>query len=124
MAQIERGGVASFYLDGSYVEVAAAIDVKMGGYIRTAKVSSNGVAGFTSKWMPPEVTVEALDGPAVSIAALKAINGQTLQVQMNNGKTYQLYAAFQIDDPDIKIADGQVGGLKFSGSRCQEILAP
>ena len=65
----------------------------------------------------------ALDGPAVSVTALKAINGQTLQVKLNNGKMYQLIGAFQIDDPELKVDAGEIGGLKFCGTRCQEITA-
>ena len=123
MAQIERGGIASFYVDGSYYEVGATIEVKLGGEVRTPVISSNGVAGFTSKIMAPEITMEALDGPAVSISALKAVNGQTVQVTLNNGKQYMLYSAFQIDDPNINIAEGKAAGVKFSGASCTEITA-
>lgn len=123
MAQIERGGIASFYIDGTYYEVGADIEVQMGGVTRTPVVSSDGVAGYTSKYKAPEVTMEALDGPSVSIAALKAVNGQTVQIVQNSGKQYMLYSAFQIDDPSIKIAEGKVSGVKFSGASCREIGA-
>ena len=124
MANIERGGVASFYVDGAYYSVKADISVKLGGITRKPVLdSAGGVAGFTTEGVAPEIAMTALDGPAVSVSAFKAINGQTVQVRLNNGKTYQLYNAFQIDDPDLKVDAGEIGGLKLSGARCQEIPA-
>ena len=120
---IERGGVASFYVDGAYYSVKADIGIKLGGMTRKPVASSDGVAGFVTEWVAPEFTFTAFDGPAVSVSALKAINGPTVQVRMNNGKTYQIFGAFQVDDPDLKVDTGEVGGLKISGLRAQEILA-
>lgn len=122
MASNERGGVASVYVNGALIEVSAEIEVKLGAIVRTPKLSSNGVAGFTTKAAAPEVTLEGIDGPQVSVLAFKAIVGQTMLVQLNNGKTYQLYDATQIDDPSLKIHEGNISDLKFTGSRCQEIL--
>ncbi|MDT7953919.1 MAG: phage tail tube protein [Acetobacteraceae bacterium] len=122
MASIERGGVAYFYVDGALYDVKAEITVKLGGIVRTPVTSSNAVVGFSSKIAHPEITMEALDGPAVSIAALKAFSSGVIQVRMNNGKAYQLFNAFQIDDPEVKAADGSVSGIKFSGTACQELL--
>jgi len=124
MPSIERGGVASFYVNGAYYEVGAEIDVKPGGIIRTPMVKSDGVAGFTTKWEAPEVTLEALDGPQVSVATIKSIAGTpTVQLNLNNGKSWFLYGAFQIDDVTAKIGDGKITGVKLSGTRCVENVA-
>lgn len=122
MAAIERGGVASFYVGGAYLSVKASISVKMGGLARAPVVDSAGnTVGFSTKGEPPEVTLTAIDGPAVSLAALKAINGPTVQIGLNNGKKYQLINAFATDDPEAKIDAGEIDGIKLSGTRCQEI---
>lgn len=123
MPMIERGGIASVYVDGALYEVGATIELKLGGVVRTAKVGSDRVAGFTTRFEAPEATLMFIDGPAVSVAAIKAIRGQTLQLRLNNGKTYQLYNATQVDDPTVKIADGEIDGVKFTGDRMQEIPA-
>jgi Phage tail tube protein len=122
MAEIERGGIASFYVDGAYYQVAADIEVKPGGIVRTAVAASDSTAGYTTKWVVPEVTLDALDGPAVSITALKSITNSTVQLQLNNGKSWYLYGAFQTDDITAKIADGKATGVKLGGSRCVENL--
>ena len=125
MAISERGGIASFYVDGALYEISAQITVKLGGVTRTAKVASDGsVVGFITKGVAPEVGFDAIDGGQVSVAALKAIQGQTVQVVMRNGKSYLLTQAFQIDDPEIKPSDGDIGGVKLSGALCTEVLAP
>jgi hypothetical protein len=123
MANIERGGVASIYVDGQLIEVKAEFDIKLGGLVRTAVDSSNATAGYTTKWVAPEFSMTAIDGSAVSIQAFKAISGNTLLVSLNNGKQYQLRQAFQVDDPTIKGNDASVDGLKFSGIAAQEIPA-
>lgn len=119
----ERGGIASVQIDGTIVTVGAEISIKLGGEVRTAKMASTGVAGWTSKFQPPEISLTAIDGPATSILALKAVSGQTMQVVLNNGKSYLLTQAFQVDDPTAKIAEGDIDSLKFQGVACTEILA-
>ncbi|MDE1905027.1 MAG: phage tail tube protein [Rhodospirillales bacterium] len=123
MALQENGGVASCYIDGAYIQVAANITFKMGGLTRKMVKSSDGVAGYVTVWMEPELDLEAIDGPSVSLTAFKAVNGQTIQLKMNNGKIYQLYQAVQIEDPQGKADAGLISGLKFSGARMQEITA-
>ena len=120
---LERGGVASVQIDGTIISVGADISVKLGGIVNTPKISSDGVAGYTTKWEAPEVTLSAIDGPQTSVLALKSVNGQTLQVVLNNGKSYLLSQAFTVDDPSVKIEQGDISGLKFSGSGCTEVLA-
>jgi hypothetical protein len=122
MPLIERGGCSSFFVDGATYEIAAEVSIKLGGIVRKPVVSSNGVAGFTTTYEAPSIEVEIIDGPSVSISALKAISGSTLQVSLNNGKSYLLTNATQVDDPDGKIAEGKISGVKFTGSICKEVL--
>jgi hypothetical protein len=123
MAMIERGGVASIYIGGATYEVGAEITIKLGGIVRTPVTSSNGVAGFTTKWETPEVEFEGLDAASVSVMGLKGLVNQTFQVKMNNGKSYLIASGTQIDDPSIKVAEGKISGLKFSGKYAQEVTA-
>lgn len=116
MAGINRGGAASFYVAGAYYEVKADIEIKLGGITRKPIVSSAGSVDYIVEMVAPEVSLTALDGPAVSVTALKAFQGGTLQVRLNNGKRYLLSSAFQTDDPSAKVDAGEIGGLKFSGA--------
>ena len=122
MANTERAGVASVFINGAYIEVTATIEIKPGGNIRTPKEKSDGIAGYTTRFVAPEVTLNAIDGPSVSVTAFKAIAGQTLQINLSNGKQYQLFNATQVDDVSIKIADGNIDGLKFTGTSMSEQL--
>jgi hypothetical protein len=121
MAQIERGGVASIYIGGATYEVSAEITIKLGGVVRTGVASSNGTAGFTTKWELPEVEFEALDAATVSVTGLKGLVNTPFQVLLNNGKSYLIAGATQVDDPSVKIHEGKISGLKFTGDFCQEV---
>ncbi len=122
MAMIERGGASSFFVGGATYEVGAQVKIIAGGIVRKPVESSNGIAGFTTSYVAPTVECEALDGPAVSVAALRAIVGQTLQIMMNNGKSYILVNATQIEHPTAEIDSGKITGLKFVGDALNEIL--
>ena len=121
MAQIERGGVASIYIGGATYEVSAEITIKMGGITRKPVASSNGTAGYTTAWEAPEVEFEALDAATVSVTGLKSIVNTPFQVLLNNGKSYLIAGATQVNDASIKIHEGKISGLKFTGDYCQEV---
>jgi hypothetical protein len=123
MAMIERGGVASIFIGGATYEVSAEITIKVGGITRAPVMKSDGMAGYTTKWEQPEVEFEGIDGPTVSVAGLKGLVSTTMQVALNNGKSYLIADATQIEDPSIKVHEGKISGLKFTGSYCTEVLA-
>jgi len=123
MAQIERGGISSLFVAGATYEVSAEVTVKPGGETRKVVLSSNGVAGYTTEIQAGEIEFEALDGPQVAVTALMAAKGVPIQVRMNNGKSWLLPNASQIDQPSVKIHEGKISGLKFAGDPAREILA-
>ncbi len=122
MAMIERGGASSFFIGGATYEVGAQVKITAGGIVRKPIESSNGIAGFTTSYAAPMVEVEILDGPSVSLAALRGIVGQTLQIMMNNGKSYILVNATQIEQPTSEIDAGKITGMKFTGDSLDEVL--
>ena len=89
--------------------------------MRTPVIGSAGVAGYSTRFANPEVEFEALDGPAVSVANFRGIANVPLQIQLNNGKSYLIANATNIDDVSIKVHDGKISGLKFSGDYVQEV---
>ena len=121
MAQVESGGISSIYIGGATYEVSAEITIKLGGIVRKPVVSSNGTAGYTTAWDAPEVEFEALDAATVSVTGILGIVDTPLQVQMNNGKSYLIAGATQVDQPSVKVAEGTISGLKFTGDYCQEV---
>ena len=121
MAQVARGGIAYFYIDGTLYELAGAFKIDPGGTIRTPVAGPSGMVGFTERVDPPLIDCELYDNPALSLKALRAMNDVTVQFRLNIGKTYQLYSAFQIDKIEL---DGAAGTfpIKFSGLDMQEIV--
>ncbi len=123
MPVIERGGASSFFVDGATYQVAAEVTINYGGIVYKEIVSSNGDVGLVSSYEAAGIEADFLDGPAVSIAALKAIRNKTIQVQMNNGKSYILVNGSHVDKVSAKVAEGKIPGLKFVGSLVKEVLA-
>jgi hypothetical protein len=122
MPIIEHGGASSFFVDGATYEVSASVKIEKGGLVRTPVVSSDGSVGYTTKYVEPSIEADFLDGPSMSIAALANISGSTLQVQMNNGKSYILVNATQIDKLSADVAEGKIPGVKFTGTLVKEVL--
>ena len=123
MAMIERGGISSLYVGGASWEVSGEVTISVGGIIRTAVVSSNGVAGYTTHYKEGVIEFEALDGPAVAISALRAANNVPVQVMLNNGKSWFIKQASQVDDVSVKVHEGKVSGIKIAGDQVKEVLA-
>ena len=66
--------------------------------------------------------MEVFNDPALSITALRATTGVTVQFDLNNGKRYVLYNAFQTDKLELDAVEGKFP-LKFSGTDCRETTA-
>ena len=121
MAAVDVGGVAYFYVDGQLYDLKGNFKVKLGGLVRTPVPGVDGSVHFTCKYVEPSIEAELFDKSNLAIVALKQLTDSTVQIRMNNGKIYQLYDAFQVDDPDIDAAQGMFP-IKFSGTRCQELV--
>jgi hypothetical protein len=121
MAQVARGGIAYFYVDGVLYELAGTFKIDIGGVIRTPVAGPSGMVGFTERVDPPLVDAELFDNPTLSLAALRQMTDVTVQFRLNIGKTYQLFRGFQIDKIEL---DGVAGKfpIKFSGLDMQEIF--
>lgn len=121
MANVARGGIAYFYVDGKLYELAGAFKIDPGGRIRTPIAGPSGMVGYTERIEPPLVDCEVFDNPTLSLVAIRAMSDVTIQFRLNIGKTYQLFNAFQVDKIEL---DGVAGKfpVKFSGLDMQEIF--
>lgn len=120
---VSIGGTASFYVNGALVELAGSMKVDVGGIIRTPVVGPSGPTGnFTEKWEAPEMEMECLDNPSLSLTALRATTNASVQLALRNGKTYILRGAFQVDKIILDAAAGTFP-FKLSGVACEEITA-
>jgi hypothetical protein len=73
----------------------------------------------TERIDPPMIEVEVFDDPALSIQAIRAITGASIQLNLSSGKRYVLYNAFQTDKLELDAVEGKFT-LKMSGTDCVE----
>jgi hypothetical protein len=120
---VALGGSAQFVVAGVLYTLAGTMKVKIGGWSRTPASGPSGATGnWTEKWVDPEIEVECYDDPAMSVTALVATSGVTVQLQLRNGKSYNLYNAYAANDGDIDAVGGKFP-LKMHGTRCLEVTA-
>lgn len=119
---VSLGGTASAYLNGALYEIAGTISIDVGGVIRTPAVGAGGNTGkWTEKIDPPMVEIECFDDPSLSIQALRATVGASVQLSLTSGKSYILHGAFQTDKLVLNAIDGKFS-LKLSGTDMVENL--
>jgi len=116
----ERGGIAQLYLGGQLVSLGATANVMLGGPVREVAIGLSGVVGFTTKHEAPSVEVELFKTRELSLAAVRAIEDGTVQLNMNNGESYLLSGAFQIDTLTLDTAKGTYTA-KFAGFSLREM---
>lgn len=117
----ERGGIAQVYLGGQLVNLGATLNIMPGGPIREVATGLSGVAGYTTKIEAPTVEVELFDSADRSTAAIRAIDGGTIQINQNNGKSWVLTGAFQVDTMTLDGAKGTYTA-KFAGLSMRELI--
>jgi len=116
----ERGGVAQVMLGNQLVSLGATLNIMPGGIVREVVTGLSGVAGYTSKHVAPSVELELFDSADRSTAAVRAIDGGTIQVNQNNGKSWILTGAFQVDEMTLDAAKGTYTA-KFAGLSMREL---
>jgi hypothetical protein len=121
MATTNRiGGVLSLRADGTQYEARGNFQVTPSTVKRTGVAGQDFVHGYIEEPIVPQIKGDISIGNQLSIEALEAITGATVQVSLANGRTYVLTnawttAAFVIDAHDGKVE------VTFEGITCQEI---
>lgn len=118
----EVGGVAQFYMGGTLMKLGASASMDLGGLIRKPEVGLGGVVGFTTTIDPPMIEVELYDSADTSVAAVRAFSVGTVQLALNNGKTYIIANAFQSGKLTVDTATGKYKA-QFTGFTAREITA-
>ena len=116
----EVGGVAEVRLGGAIVRLGATLNVMPGGLIREPAVGQSGPVGYTTKYEMPTLELELYDNAEASLEAIRAIAGATIQVNMNNGKSFVLTNAFYTEAMSFA-ADKGTHTAKFAGFTMREL---
>ena len=99
MAETEIGGTAYFKVGGVAYNTRVGTRIKLGGPVRTPVMGADGqLHGWTTRYMPGEVTIVVSTGGQFSMATLLALTNTTCTLELGNGKTYVVSSGFLTED--------------------------
>jgi hypothetical protein len=103
-----------------------AIDTKsskftLGGPVYTAVVAGTQITQAQG-YMAPDIMMAFPLNKGMSIASLKALNGQTLVLTADSGQTYTFNGAFIVGDVNTKAGAGSNVSVKMSGQAALEVV--
>jgi hypothetical protein len=113
------GGTLIFKVNGVQYSLAGTFTYDIGGTERDMRTGPDGVHGTIQKFRPPMVDCELQDGPAVSLAAIQAIDGVTITLELANGKTAVFQQASQVSDLVNDVVEAKIK-CKFGAVSAQE----
>ena len=123
MAQAQSLGIVSLVWGGTKLNVdAKSSSFSQGGLINTPVVAGQQIS-MAQSYVPPSVKASFPLTKGMSINALKALNGQELQVQCDSGQTYTINGATLIKDPMVKGGAGNNVSAEWSGDPALEALS-
>lgn len=108
MATTEIGGTAYLKVGASQVSLRGSLKINPGGPIGTPVMGMDGkLHGTTTKYKEATAAFEVSDAGSTDVAALRNFTGQTVTLELGNGKTYILPAAIQIEDTELDAVEGK-----------------
>jgi hypothetical protein len=114
------GGVLNIIAGGVALEVRGAVTLRTGSGVRTAVVGQTGTHGYTEEPSTPGVSVEVSHRADFDLAALKANDDMTLQIDLQDGSSYALANAWLANDPQVNLIDAGTT-LEFDGLKLEKL---
>jgi len=93
----------------------------LGGPVYTAVVAGTQITQ-SQMTAAPAVDMSFPLTKGMSLAGLKALNGQTLVLTADTGQTYTITGAFIVGDPKVKAGAGSNVSVKMSGQAALEVV--
>lgn len=112
-------GVAFVKVNGQQIQLIGSLSITVGGQAATGRAGQDGMHGYTEKTIEPKIEFEQSDSAGVSLVALQAIRGATVQAELANGKVYVLQQAFTNGTITLDGTEGKIKGA-FGGTVCVE----
>lgn len=115
-----RGGLLALKIDGKTYDAIGNFTWNLGKPLRATLTGATGVDGYSTTPQPAFIEGEIRDGSGVDIAALVDASGITASLELANGKTLVLSAAWyegegtgntQEGNFPLRLVSGQEGQL-------------
>lgn len=111
------GGVLWARRDGKLLRIGeGTFTYSLGGFKRETKLSSNGVAGFIRKPVPPSCEIDIIVDRDLDVENdIILPDSQTLALELDNKSTFILHEAYYVGEGEIS-TDGTMKA-KFEGKK-------
>ena len=116
----DRAGVKSITVNGSTEDCKALATIRPTGYMREAIVGVDKYHGTALKAAAPGADLTITDRMGLDVAALQNILDGTVQIELANGKVWELTNATVLDQVELAPEEGEIT-LVFAAESCQEV---
>lgn len=125
MAATATVGTAIFKIDGTQYQLRGNFKISnVTGLVNTGFANADGTGGFTAKHVNPMIEGDLSDGGSVSLAVVTGLSGNTVTLELVNGKTYVLADGWYEGEAALNAVEGTFP-FKFACAPggCTELLA-
>lgn len=115
-----KGGMIQFQVGGIVQDAKGSFSYNLGRPMREALVGSDGVHGYTEKPQVAFVEGEITDRGNLDLAALTAVTGETVTLELANGKVIVLRDAWFAGEGTGNTEEGNIA-VRFEAKSGEEI---
>lgn len=116
------GGIAFIKINGLQYQLRGELEVSPNTTQNEWEANQDGTMVYTQKAVVPYIQCKFSDSSSLSIQALNAVAGATVQAELINGKVYVLQQAAAWGEFKEDAVKGEITG-KFGGVACYEQTA-
>jgi len=116
------GGTVYLKVNGVQMRVKPGPTYNLGLPTREAVVGADGVHGYMEKQQTPYIACKISDGPDVDLEALVQGRGETVTLELINGKTVVLREAWWAGAGEVNAETGEIDA-RWEGLTAAEVSA-
>lgn len=115
-----RAGVIYLKIDGALQEAKGEFTYNLGLPKREGIVGADSVHGYKETVQVPFIEGAITDRADLSLKSLQTLDGVTVTLELNNGKTIVLREAWYAGDGNVKTGEAEIA-VRFEGRTAEEV---
>lgn len=115
-----RAGIIYLKIDGVLQEAKGEFTYNLGLPKREGIVGADAVHGFKETVQVPYIEGAITDRADLSLKTFQTLDGVTVTLELNNGKTITLRDAWYAGDGNVKTGEAEIA-VRFEGKTAEEV---